>query len=195
MDTVRCKEWRIFPVTLRMEDEAGYLVFTALHVTIYVLLLWGLYADDGVNRALIACLDVFLVVHMFLHLLLRNIPGNQFRSAFSWVLILGAPTCSVPCPRTGRRYSRTRRSRRWLRKDLDHQSNDRLFIRASPARFFFAVSIVSASYQEEHPCALVCRSPSSGAVSYPDPRDGSSALNKPPLSIVACNYGARPSRL
>jgi hypothetical protein len=66
-----------------MEDEAGYLVFTALHVPIYVFLLWELYDDDGVNRALIAGLDVFLVVHMFLHLLLRNIPGSQFRSAFS----------------------------------------------------------------------------------------------------------------
>ena len=73
-----------------MEDEAAYLVFTALHVPIYVLLLWGLYDDDGVNRALITGLDIFLVVHMLLHLLLRNIPGNQFRSAFSWVLILGA---------------------------------------------------------------------------------------------------------
>lgn len=90
MDAVRCKEWRIFPVTSRMEDEVGYLVFTALHVPIYVLLFWGLYGDDGVNRALIAGLDVFLVVHMFLHLLLRNIPGNQFRSAFSWALILGS---------------------------------------------------------------------------------------------------------
>ena len=73
-----------------MEDEAAYLVFTALHVPIYVLLLWGLYDDDGVDRALIAGLDVFLVVHMFLHLLLRNISGSQFRSSFSWVLILGA---------------------------------------------------------------------------------------------------------
>ena len=83
MDAVRCREWKILPVLNRMGEGAGCIAFTALHVPIYVFLLWELYDDDGVNRALIAGLDVFLVVHMFLHLLLRNIPGSQFRSAFS----------------------------------------------------------------------------------------------------------------
>jgi len=39
MDAIRCKEWRIFPVTSRMDDEAGYLAFTALHIPLYALLL------------------------------------------------------------------------------------------------------------------------------------------------------------
>lgn len=90
MDAIRCKEWRIFPVTSRMGGEAGYIAFTALHVPIYALLLWGLFGGDGVNRGLIAGLDVFFVVHAFLHLLLRNLPNNHFGSVFSWTLILEA---------------------------------------------------------------------------------------------------------
>ncbi|MGH3144645.1 MAG: DUF6713 family protein, partial [Rubrobacter sp.] len=38
MDAIRCKEWRVFPVTSRMADEAGYVAFTALHVPLYALL-------------------------------------------------------------------------------------------------------------------------------------------------------------
>ncbi len=42
MDAVRCREWKILPGLNRMEEEAGYLAFTALHVPLYTLLLWGL---------------------------------------------------------------------------------------------------------------------------------------------------------
>lgn len=28
MDAIRCKEWRMFPVTSKMGEEAGYLAFT-----------------------------------------------------------------------------------------------------------------------------------------------------------------------
>ncbi len=52
MDAIRCKEWRVFPITSRMEDEAGYRVFTLLHIPLYALLLWGLSGDDGPSRGL-----------------------------------------------------------------------------------------------------------------------------------------------
>lgn len=88
MDAIRCREWRIFPVTSRMGDEAGYRAFTALHLPVYALLLWGLLG--GTNPVLVHALDLFLVVHALLHVLSRNLPDNQFRSAFSWLWILGA---------------------------------------------------------------------------------------------------------
>jgi hypothetical protein len=90
MDAIRCKEWRMLPVTSRVGEEAGYVAFTSLHVPLYALLLWGLFGEDGVNRGLILGLDVFFVVHAFLHVLLRNLPNNHLGSVFSWALILGA---------------------------------------------------------------------------------------------------------
>jgi hypothetical protein len=41
MDAIRCKEWKVFSVTSRMADEAGYLAFTSMHISLYALLLWG----------------------------------------------------------------------------------------------------------------------------------------------------------
>jgi hypothetical protein len=89
MDAVRCKEWRVLPLTSWMEDEAGYHVFTALHVPLYALLLWGLFGG-GANRGLVVGLDVFFVVHVLLHLIFYNHPENRFGSIFSYVLIFGA---------------------------------------------------------------------------------------------------------
>ncbi len=42
MDAVGCRERKILPGLNRMEEEAGYLASTALHVPLYTLLLWGL---------------------------------------------------------------------------------------------------------------------------------------------------------
>ena len=93
MDAVRCREWRILPVLSRLGDSPGYVAFTALHVPIYALLLWGLFAAD--NTSLIVGLDIFLVVHLALHVLLRNHPENRFGSPLSWTLITAAGACGA----------------------------------------------------------------------------------------------------
>ena len=89
MDAIRCKEWRIFFAPSKIGDEAGYAIFTALHIPLYVLLLWGLIGD-GASRGLIYGLDMFFVVHVFLHIIFVKHPEYRFRSVFSWSLILGA---------------------------------------------------------------------------------------------------------
>lgn len=95
MDAVRLKEWRMFPVLSGMREEAAYLVFTALHVPLYALLFWGLFGGSGMNLGLIVALDVFFIIHAFLHLFLRKRPNHLFASGFSWALSW-APPCSVP---------------------------------------------------------------------------------------------------
>jgi hypothetical protein len=95
MDAIRCKEWRVFPLTSRMGAEAGYLVFTALHVPLYALLLYGLFGGDDMNRGLVIALDLFFIVHVFLHLAYLGHPEYRFRTAFSWALILGAGACGA----------------------------------------------------------------------------------------------------
>ena len=90
MDVVRAKEWKIFPVLSTMKDEAGYVLFTVLHIPMYALLIWGIYGGGNVNRGLMIGLDLFFVVHVLLHVILYNHPENRFRSIFSYVLIVGA---------------------------------------------------------------------------------------------------------
>ena len=95
MDAIRCREWKIFPIIGGMGEEAGYVAFTALHVPLYALLFWGLFAGSGPSGRLIAGLDVFFVVHLILHVLLRNHPENRFGSPFSWALFVGAGICGA----------------------------------------------------------------------------------------------------
>ena len=95
LDAIRCREWRLFPGLATMRDEAGFRLFTALHLPLYAFLLWGLYGVDTVRNALVVALDLFFLVHLLLHLLLRNLQCNQFGSRFSKLLFWGANLCGA----------------------------------------------------------------------------------------------------
>ena len=48
MDAVRRHEWNIFPLLARLtDDERGYTLFTAMHIALYILLLWGLFPNGS----------------------------------------------------------------------------------------------------------------------------------------------------
>jgi hypothetical protein len=90
MDAIKRREWRIFPLTSRLDDDRGYRVFTAVHVPLYLLLFWALFTPDGLNQGVMRGLALFFVVHLGLHLLFLRHPRNEFKSALSWILIVGA---------------------------------------------------------------------------------------------------------
>jgi hypothetical protein len=87
MDAVRCQEWTIIPVLSKLNEKTGYLVFTAIHIPLYFLLLLTLYKPAP---GLVTGLDIFFIVHIFLHVIFLKHPKNQFTSVFSWTIILGA---------------------------------------------------------------------------------------------------------
>ncbi|GAB3640395.1 DUF6713 family protein [Spirosoma arcticum] len=92
MDAVRLSEWRILPLLSRLNDQRGFAVFTLVHIPIYVLLLVGLSSEiaAGEKGSLMLVLDWFMVIHVGLHVLLRNLPRNEFKTVFSWLIIAGA---------------------------------------------------------------------------------------------------------
>jgi hypothetical protein len=95
MDAIKQREWRIFPLTSWLDDDRGYLVFTAVHVPLYLLLFWALFTPAGLNHPFMRGLDFFFVVHLGLHLLFLRHPKNEFKSALSWILIAGAALAGV----------------------------------------------------------------------------------------------------
>jgi multisubunit Na+/H+ antiporter MnhB subunit len=67
------------------------MLFTIIHVPLYLLLFWGLFSPDGaINQAVVTGFDVFCLVHVVLHLLFVRHPRYRFNNWFSWTLILGA---------------------------------------------------------------------------------------------------------
>jgi hypothetical protein len=90
MDAIRCQEWTIFPLLSKLDEKTGYFVFMVIHVPLYFLLLSALYGQNGLNPGLIIGMDIFFIIHVFLHVLFLKHPKNQFTSVFSWMVILGA---------------------------------------------------------------------------------------------------------
>lgn len=83
LDAIREAEWRFFFPML--DDVTGYWLFTAAHVPLFGLILW-FWPVPGFQVGL----DVFMMVHLGLHVALRNHPKIQFKTWFSWVWIVGA---------------------------------------------------------------------------------------------------------
>ncbi len=90
MDAVKSREWAIFPFLTRLDEKTGYIVFTAIHIPLFLAILLALFGSDGLNRGFMIGLDIFFIVHVFLHVLFLNHPQNEFKSAFSWIIIVGA---------------------------------------------------------------------------------------------------------
>lgn len=95
LDAIRRHEWRIFPLTAGMPERAGYSIFTAAHIPLFLLLFWGLSSSEAVRAPLMSGLSAFSIVHVLLHLLVLSHPLNQFSSPFSWLLIGGAGLCGA----------------------------------------------------------------------------------------------------
>ena len=88
MDTIRCQEWRIFPVLSMLDGPHAFRFFMIAHLPIYYLLIW-LLISDAAGPALVTGLDIFFLLHLMLHLVSLRNPANEFTDWLSWGLIGG----------------------------------------------------------------------------------------------------------
>lgn len=88
MDAIRCKEWRIFPGLSLLNDKWGYLIFLFSHIPLFFFILFGLSGQH--KEQWIFGLDVFFIVHVFLHLLFLLHKKNEFKDWISWTIIIAA---------------------------------------------------------------------------------------------------------
>lgn len=89
MDAIRCKEWRIYPGLSFLSDKVGQLIFIFAHIPLFFIVFYQLtYNSD--NNAFIKGFDIFMIVHIGLHLLFLRHQNNEFKDWISWTLIIGA---------------------------------------------------------------------------------------------------------
>ena len=88
MDAIRCKEWRIFPLTFFLNDNVGFVIFMLLHVPLFYWILWGLMSNAYSERFIIG-LDYFFIFHFLLHILYLKHKKNEFKDWISWSIITG----------------------------------------------------------------------------------------------------------
>ena len=89
LDAIRCREWRIFPGLSALPDRVGHIVFVFAHIPLFFLL-YGQLASSGDHDAFIRGFNVFLIVHLGLHILFLRHKNNAFKDWISWTFIIGA---------------------------------------------------------------------------------------------------------
>ena len=87
MDAIRCKEWRIFPGLSLLNDYWGMIVFQVAHVPLFIWIFGAIYSQ---RESFIRNFDLFLVVHLILHIVFLWHKKNEFKDWISWSIIIGA---------------------------------------------------------------------------------------------------------
>ena len=94
MDAVRCREWRIFPGLSMLSDKLGQKVFILVHLPIFFFIYWKLTYNAN-NEAFINGFNIFMLVHLGLHILFLKHKNNEFRDWVSWTILVGAGFCGL----------------------------------------------------------------------------------------------------
>ena len=84
LDAIYQHEWRVFFGFTGVSDEAAYQLSTALHVPLFMFVLWNLQSYPFQIG-----LDIFLILHAAIHWVLRNHPLVTFNNWFSRIWIFG----------------------------------------------------------------------------------------------------------
>ncbi len=88
LDAIKQHEWRIFPGLSKLEDDLSYQLFVALHIPLFVLILWFLYyLSEQIRFWFKIGIDVFLIIHFGLHHFFKSHDKYEFTQQFSKIII------------------------------------------------------------------------------------------------------------
>ena len=88
LDAIRRHEWRMFIILNKMDDERAFQVFAILHVPLLMVIFWFIAIPSAIVVFWFQVgLDVFLIIHKFLHNSYQNHPNNEIDTIFSKRLI------------------------------------------------------------------------------------------------------------
>lgn len=94
MDAIRCREWRIFPGLSSLNEKLGYLIFVFVHIPLFFFIYWQLTFSQDIEE-FITSFDVFMIIHVGLHILFLKHKNNEFKDWISWTIIIGAGLCGL----------------------------------------------------------------------------------------------------
>ena len=88
LDAIHRHEWRMFIILNKMDDEKAFQVFLILHIPLLMAIFWLLtHSSTMVVFWFQVVVDVFLIIHKFLHDSFQKHPNNEFDTTFSKRLI------------------------------------------------------------------------------------------------------------
>lgn len=84
MDAIYRKEWKMFAVLNKLPEKTAYLIFSLFHLPLFLIIFYLMQTNFNL---IFLVLNYFLIIHTFIHWLLKKHPGNNFRSGYSNVII------------------------------------------------------------------------------------------------------------
>ena len=87
LDAIGRHEWRIFPITNRMNERNGYAVFVLAHLPLMLIIFWLSFGEAPASEFVRGALAGFAIVHVGLHWLYRKHPKNEFGNPLSQAII------------------------------------------------------------------------------------------------------------
>ena len=92
IDAIRCKEWRIIPGLSSLKERAAMITFMLLHIPLFY---WIIYEINAEQQNFRTGFDIFLIIHLILHILFLWHKNNEFKDWISWTIIIGAGICGI----------------------------------------------------------------------------------------------------
>jgi len=87
-DALRCREWRMIYGFQSLSDDSASRIFSILHIPLFSVVMWLLnQPDEHLRYWFMVAFDVFLVMHLSLHIAFAHHPENRFTSWFSKAVI------------------------------------------------------------------------------------------------------------
>jgi len=84
MDAVKTREWKMMFGINRLNDNAGHIVFTALHFLLFMIIF---YLMDCYLYNMLIAVSILLIIHQFMHIIFRNHIQNRMNNLFSRIII------------------------------------------------------------------------------------------------------------
>jgi L-cystine uptake protein TcyP (sodium:dicarboxylate symporter family) len=94
MDAIRCREWRIFPGLSLLTDKLGHIIFVFAHIPLFFFIFWQLPHNQD-NQTFKKGFDIFMIIHLGIHILFLKHKDNEFKDWISWTIIIGAGLCGL----------------------------------------------------------------------------------------------------
>lgn len=96
MDAVRAKEWNMFILLKDMKEETAYIVFSLIHLPVYVWVIFTVSQIWSGGYAVVWLIaDIFLILHAVIHFFFRKHAANGFHSIYSNILIYATGILSI----------------------------------------------------------------------------------------------------
>ncbi|MCZ8155726.1 MAG: hypothetical protein O9264_06385 [Leptospira sp.] len=90
LDAIKAKEWKLFIVLKDLKEETAYTIWLALHFPLFLfplMIVSNVFQPEN-EKLMKLGIDLFLIIHLFLHIRFRNDKDYQFTSIQSNIYII-----------------------------------------------------------------------------------------------------------